>query len=80
MFKNLNEVQKEVLIGLANNNMDVSKTARKLFRHRNSVVYHLEKVKVTTGLNPFNFYELIKLLELCGVDVFKGKDDINECN
>lgn len=66
MSKNITDLQKEVLIALANNNMDVSKTSRQIFMHRNSVVYHLEKVDRQTGLNPLNFYDLVRLLELCG--------------
>ena len=80
MLKNLTDIQKELLIEFANNNMNVSKTARQQFMHRNTVVYHLEKVKTQTGLNPFNFFDLVRLLKLCASDILKGKDDKNERN
>ena len=33
------------------NNLNVSETSRKLFVHRNTLVYRLEKIKKITGLN-----------------------------
>ena len=33
------------------NNLNVSETARKLFGHRNTLVYRLEKIKKLTGLD-----------------------------
>ena len=33
--------------------------------HRNSIMYHLNNVHVRVGLNPFNFYDLHRLVELC---------------
>jgi carbohydrate diacid regulator len=61
--KKLTDVDIKVIIEFANNNMNVSETARHLFMHRNTVIYHLEKVKQITGLSPFNFYDLIQLLK-----------------
>lgn len=54
----------EFLKELANNNLNVSETARKMHYHRNSIVYHLEKIKEETGLNPVKFYDMIKLLHM----------------
>ena len=73
MFKNLTELDIKTVIEFANNNMDVSKTARQLFLSRSAAFYHLEKVKTQTGLDPLNFYDLIQLLKLCGVDILKKK-------
>ena len=36
------------------NNLNVSETARKLFVHRNTLVYRLEKIKKLTGLREFD--------------------------
>ena len=36
------------------NNLNVSETARKLFVHRNTLVYRLEKIKKLTGLDLRN--------------------------
>ena len=37
------------------NNLNVSETARKLFVHRNTLVYRLEKIKKLTGLDLREF-------------------------
>ena len=54
----------EVILALADNNMNESKTARVLYMHRNSIVYHTRKVKKVTGLDPTNFYDLHKLVQM----------------
>lgn len=37
------------------NNLNVSETSRKLFVHRNTLVYRLEKIKKLTGLDLSEF-------------------------
>ena len=70
----LEDFYKETLNAFADNNMDVSKTARQLYLHRNTMVYRLERIKIQTGLNPYKFHELVKLLELYGKE---DRDEIN---
>lgn len=41
------------------NNLNVSETARKLFVHRNTLVYRLDKIKKLTGLDLRNFDQAI---------------------
>lgn len=41
------------------NNLNVSETSRKLFVHRNTLVYRLEKIKKTTGLDLRDFEDAI---------------------
>lgn len=57
----LSEMDREVLVQLAANSLDVTKTARALFVHRNTVVYHILRVKQVTGLDPKNLIDLVKL-------------------
>ena len=59
----MNTTDKEVLIAYAENNMNVSETARVMMYHRNSIEYHLRNIKETTGLNPRCFFDLVKLLQ-----------------
>lgn len=59
----LSEIKREVILAFAECNMRVRETARKMFKHRNTVVYHLQQIKEITGLDPYNFYDLIKLVE-----------------
>ena len=62
----MDERDVKIILALADNNMNESETARVLFMHRNTVIYHLGKVKRLTGLDPMNFYDLCKLVQLVG--------------
>ena len=73
MFRKLKDADIETIIEFSNNNISISETSRKLFLHRNSVVYHLEKVERVTGLSPFRFYDLIQLMQLAGVITIQSK-------
>lgn len=64
VINKLSKVTIQILLSFAEHNMNVTETSRVLFFHRNTVAYHLEKVKNKTGLNPYNFYDLMKLV-LC---------------
>lgn len=52
------------ILALAANNMNVSQTAVALYMHRNTLVYHIQKVKRKTGLDPLNFYDLVELVRM----------------
>lgn len=47
-----------------NDNMNVTDVARAIFTHRNTVLYHLNKVKQQTGLDPRRFYDLVELVKM----------------
>ena len=51
-------------IRMANHNMNVTDVARAIFTHRNTVLYHLNKVKQQTGLDPRRFYDLVELVKM----------------
>jgi len=55
-------VQARILIALAENDLNVQKTARSLRYHRNSVEYHLRRIKQEQGLDPKRFHDLCALL------------------
>jgi sugar diacid utilization regulator len=57
--------QKEIVKAFADGNMQLSVAAKLVYKHRNTVGYHLKKIKKETGLDPMNFYDLEKLLILC---------------
>jgi len=52
----------EVIESLAENNFNVSKTADKLYIHRNTLLYRLKNIKEVTGLDPKNLIDLYSLL------------------
>lgn len=57
----LTDSEKKILEAYANNNMSLGKTAKALFYHKNTVLYHLKCIREKYGLNPNNFYDLCKL-------------------
>lgn len=63
--KELTETDCEFLLAYAKYNMQLSETARQIAYSRNAVKYHLDQVKVKTGLSPYNFYDLVKLVQMC---------------
>lgn len=60
----LTEQKKQILRTYAECNMNVSEVARKLHYHRNNIDYHLDNIRMKTGLDPRNLFDLIKLLEV----------------
>ncbi len=60
----MNETEKQIILSLANYDMNVSRTSRAIHMHRNSIEYHLEKIQQRTGFNPKRFYDLVKLVEI----------------
>ncbi len=59
--KELNPVFWETLQTFFENNLNVTDTARSIFIHRNTLLYRLEKIKETTGLDPRKFNEALQL-------------------
>lgn len=57
----LDERDAKITLALAESQMNVSEVAQKLYMHRNTIVYHIDKIWKVTGLNPRNFYDLLKL-------------------
>lgn len=51
-----------IILSLADNSMNVTMVGSALYMHRNTVLYHMEKIKRITGLDPGNFYDLHKLV------------------
>lgn len=58
--------EKEILLAFAENSMNSCKGARSLFMSRSSFYYHFNNIRKKTGLNPLNFYDLVKLLGIGG--------------
>lgn len=63
-MEKLGEKDVEIIEAMCDNDLNLSKVARALFQHRNTIVYHLDKIKKNTGLDPRKFYELVKLKEM----------------
>lgn len=65
----MNWMDKKVILTLADCNMNITQTSEKLYMHRNSVVYHIKRIKKQTGLNPLNFYDLCKLVSMAKEEI-----------
>lgn len=60
----MNETDAKIVLALAQCSMNIREVAVKLNYHRNTVVYHVEKIRKITGLNPRNFFDLGELLTI----------------
>ncbi len=60
----LTDRNKEIILALAECNMNQAEVSRVKYLHINTVIYHIQKIRETTGLDPQNFYDLIKLVEM----------------
>ena len=60
----MTETQKKIVIAFAEAGMNIQAAADKTFFHRNTVCWHLIRIKMKTGLDPRNFFELHKLYEI----------------
>jgi carbohydrate diacid regulator len=61
-FGSINTLDQETLFTIQRffeNNLNVSETSRKLFVHRNTLVYRLEKIKKLTGLDLREFDDAV---------------------
>lgn len=56
---------------MADADMNVSEAARMLCMHRGTVVYRLAQIHQQTGLDPYRFHDLVKLLKMCDEEVWK---------
>ena len=54
----------EVIVGLAQNDLNITKASEKMQYHKNTLLYHINKIKESTGANPKYFYDMCKLLPM----------------
>ena len=60
----MNKEDAHIVIAMAYQNMNVTDFASAIFAPRNTVLYHLDKVKQQTGLDPRRFYDLVELVRM----------------
>jgi DNA-binding PucR family transcriptional regulator len=49
---------------LFKNNLNVSQTSRKMYMHRNTLIYRINKIKKLTGLNVCDFSQAVTFIIL----------------
>ena len=59
-----------------NNDLNVNLASLKLFIHRNTLIYRLNKIEKLVGLDLRNFNDAVTFRLICLLDETKG--DINE--
>lgn len=59
----LDDMDYRIILAYANNNMKINPTAQELNYSDGTIQYHLKKIKRLTGLDPWKFWDLVKLCE-----------------
>lgn len=58
---------KDIIRGLADNNLNTTTTAKALYMGRRTIWTYINRIHKLTGLNPLKFWDLIELMKMCGV-------------
>lgn len=66
----MNDIERKIILALAENDMKIYKARKSVFLSDTGFRYHLKKIQKETGLSPWNFYGLVKLVEMA-----KGEKD-----
>lgn len=64
MARKLTATHRDIILAYFGTNMNVSKTARLLHYHPNSIFHSLERIKFVTGKDPKKIRDLLVLVEL----------------
>lgn len=51
----------KIVIALANHKLSALRAAKSLSYHRNTILYHVKKIRKDTGLDPYDFFDMQKL-------------------
>lgn len=60
----LDQKQKTLVLGMARNGMNISKTAREIHYTWRGAMFQIEKMQRKLNLDARNFYDLCKLVEM----------------
>lgn len=53
--------ESKIIIELAHRELSALQVAKSLNYHRNTIYYHVKKIREETGLNPYDFFDMQKL-------------------
>lgn len=70
--KQLSDRQKQIILAMADCSLHASDVAKKLYMDRSSVTYHISQIEQKTQLDPRNFWDMVKLVEMV-----KGADNVS---
>ena len=74
--KKINEFLLETLQGFFDNNLSITKTAKALFMHRNTLLYRLGKIRKITGLDPKKFDDAVQLRVALKMKIYQDGEKI----
>ena len=57
----IDDETEELLDELFRQNLNISRTAKELFMHRNTLIYRLDKIRKSTGLDATSFDDAVTL-------------------
>lgn len=63
----MKDIDRDIIRGLADNNLNVTHTAKAIYMSRRNLFRRIERIEKQTGLNPRKFWDLIELMKMCGV-------------
>lgn len=61
---NLTDIEKETLLLLADNSLNVSKVADETYYSRKAIYERVRNIRAKTGINPLDFWGLNRLLSI----------------
>ncbi len=53
--------ESKIIVALAQHQLSALQAAKSLNYHRNTIYYHVRKIKKTTGLDPYDFFDMQEL-------------------
>ena len=53
--------ESKIIIELAKHGLSVAQAAKSLNYHRNTIYYHVRKIRKDTGLDPYDFFDMQRL-------------------
>ena len=71
----MDERDVKIILAIADSAINLNAAARAVFMNRNTLVYHICKIKKITGLDATKFYDLCKLVEMVANNEIGG-----DCN
>ena len=57
----MTEQEIKIIMALARNRLSTARAANDLNYHRNTIFYHVKKIREKTGLDPLDFFDMMKL-------------------
>ncbi len=69
MDNGLTRKQKDIVLALARNGLNQSAAAREMHYSHRALWYHIKRIVEGTGLNPMDFYDMVKLVAMAGGDL-----------